>query len=51
MRATIDVEVIPIWFIEKWKKENCENNSALEFWIEKLLKEWKLEEKQNENER
>ena len=49
MKATTEVEVIPIWFIEKWTKENCHDNSALAFWIEKLLKEWwKLEEKENE---
>lgn len=49
MKATTEVEVIPIWFIKKWKKENCQDNSPLEFWIEQLLKEWKLEEKQNES--
>ena len=49
MKATTEVEVIPIWFIEKWTKENCHDNSALAFWIEKLLKEWwKLEEKEDE---
>ena len=49
MKATTEVEVIPIWFIEKWKKENCHDNSALAYWIEKLLKVWKIEEKQNEH--
>ena len=48
MKATTEVEVIPIWFIKKWAKENCEEGSALSFFIEAMLKDWKIEEKQNE---
>ena len=44
MKALINTEVIPVWFIEKWKKENAQEGSALDFWINTMLKEWKLEE-------
>ena len=45
MKATVDVEVIPIWFIKKWCKERCDTNSALNYWIIELLKEWDKEER------
>ena len=48
MKATTEVEVIPVWFIQKWTKENCDKGSALSFFIETMLKDWKIEEKQNE---
>ena len=24
MKSVLEVEVVPIWFIKKWAKENCE---------------------------
>ena len=48
MKATTEVEVIPVWFIQKWTKENCDKGSALSFFIETMLKDWKIEEKQND---
>ena len=44
MTVDIPMEVIPVWFIEKWKKENAEPGSALEFFIERMIAEWELEE-------
>lgn len=44
MVVPIPTEVIPVWYIEKWKKENAENGSALEFYIEQLIKDWHAEE-------
>lgn len=44
MIAQVGTEVVPVWFIEKWRKENAEEGSALDFWIKQMLKEWKLEE-------
>lgn len=44
MKAKMSIEVIPIWFIQKWSKDNCEDNSALDFWIKQMIHEWKLEE-------
>ena len=37
-------EVIPVWFIEKWRKENAEPNSALDHYVDLLLRDWKAEE-------
>ncbi len=48
MKANCEVEVIPIWFVKKWVKENCDEGSALSIFIETMLKDWKIEEKQNE---
>lgn len=28
MTVPIPTEVIPVWYIEKWKKENAENDPA-----------------------
>ena len=49
MKATTEVEVVPVWFINKWKKENSEEGSVLSIFIEQMLKDWKIEEKQNEH--
>lgn len=37
-------KVIPIWYIEKWTKENAELDSPLWIFIDRLLKEWELDE-------
>ncbi len=54
MFVPIPTEVIPVWFIEKWEKENAESGSALEYFINQLMKDWRVEEKrinkQNERE-
>jgi len=44
MIVPIPTEVIPVWFIKKWKKENAESGSPLEFFLERLIKDWNLEE-------
>ena len=49
MKALIETEVIPVWFIEKWLKENAEPNSALDVFVRQMQKEWKLEEIRQNN--
>lgn len=44
MIVPVPTEVIPVWFIEKWKKENAKSGSPLEFFIERLIKDWNIEE-------
>ena len=44
MLIPVPTEVIPVWFIEKWKKENAENGSALDCFLERLIKDWRCEE-------
>lgn len=44
MVVAVPTEIIPIWFIERWKKENAEPGSALDVFITQMIKEWKLEE-------
>ena len=44
MVVPIPTEVIPIWYIEKWKRENADNGSALERFLEQLIKDWCIEE-------
>lgn len=44
MVVPIPTEVIPVWYIEKWKKEEAENGSALEHFINQLIKDWRSEE-------
>jgi hypothetical protein len=45
-RMIVDVptKVIPIWFIDRWKKENAEVGSSLDVFIERMIKDWELEE-------
>ena len=44
MMAQIETEVIPVWFIERWLKENAEEGSALDHFIKQMLQEWKVED-------
>jgi hypothetical protein len=44
MIVNAPTEVIPVWYIEKWVKENAEPNSALEHFIKTMLKDWGVEE-------
>lgn len=48
MIVNVPTEVIPVWFLEKWRRENAEPGSMLDHWIDQLLKEWKLEEIRND---
>ena len=41
MIANIPTEVVPVWYIEKWTKNNCEEGSILSNWIKRLLKDWR----------
>lgn len=43
MIIAVPTEIIPIWFIDRWKKENAEPGSALDAYITQMIKEWKLE--------
>lgn len=44
MIADVQTRIIPIWFVEKWKKKNAEPGSELDVLIERMIKAWKLEE-------
>lgn len=44
MIVDVPTKIIPIWFVEKWKKENAEPGSALDVFIERMMKDWELEE-------
>lgn len=44
MVVPIPTEVIPVWYIEKWKNENAEYGSALDHFIKQLIKDWHVEE-------
>lgn len=44
MVVPVPTEVIPMWYIEKWKKENTEDGSALDYYIKQLIKDWHVEE-------
>lgn len=44
MVTPIPTEVIPIWYIKKWKRENADSGSALDYFLEQLIKDWHREE-------
>lgn len=44
MRVDVPTEIIPLWFIEKWTKENAETNSALDVFIKAMIHDWEVEE-------
>lgn len=44
MVVPVPTEVIPIWFIEKWEKENADPDSALDHFIKVMIKDWNVEE-------
>ena len=44
MIVAVPTEIIPVWFIERWKKENAESGSALDVYLTRMIKEWRLEE-------
>ena len=44
MIVQVPTEVIPVWFIEKWGKENAESGSALDYFFFFLIKDWRVEE-------
>jgi hypothetical protein len=44
MIVDVPTEIIPIWFIERWKKENADAGSALDVFIERMIRDWQLEE-------
>lgn len=48
MIVPIPTEVIPVWYIEKWKKKYAENGSVLEHFINQLIKDWRVEEKESQ---
>lgn len=44
MIVPVPTEVIPIWFIEKWKKENAASGSPLDHFLNTMVKDWHIEE-------
>lgn len=44
MIVQVPTEVIPIWFIEKWQKEEAAPGSPLSAFLKKMIDDWRLEE-------
>lgn len=44
MRIDVPTEIIPLWFIEKWTKENAESDSPLDTFIKAMIHDWEVEE-------
>lgn len=44
MIVDIPTKIVPIWFIERWVKENAEPDSPLDVFIKTMLKDLELEE-------
>ncbi len=44
MIVDVPTKIIPVWFIEKWKKENAEPDSALDKFIDTMIRDWGMEE-------
>lgn len=44
MIVDVPTKIIPLWFIEKWKKENAEPDSALDQFIDTMIRDWGMEE-------
>ena len=44
MVVNIPTNVIPLWFIEKWTRENAEVGSALDVFVKAMIKDWSAEE-------
>ena len=44
MIVDVPTKIIPVWFIERWAKENAEPNSALDVFIKTMIKDWEVEE-------
>ena len=44
MIAQVPTEVIPVWFIEKWSKENAESGSSLDHFLNAMIEDWRVEE-------
>ena len=49
MTVLVPTEVIPIWYIEKWKKENACEESPLYYFLDKLVEDYRIEEKEKDN--
>lgn len=48
MIAQVPTEVIPVWYIEKWAKENAEPGSPLDHFIKTMVNDWRVEERVEE---
>lgn len=40
MTANVETEVIPLWYINKWKNVMSQTDSKLEYWLDMMLKDW-----------
>lgn len=45
MTVNVPTKVIPVWFIEKWVKEESDCGSPLRRFIEQMEHAWEMEEK------
>lgn len=50
MIADVPTEVIPLWYIDKWIEKNADTDSALDYWVRKLVRDWKKREAEMRNE-
>lgn len=50
MIADVPTEVIPFWYIDKWLDINADTDSALNYWVRKMKRDWKIEEIRMKNE-
>jgi hypothetical protein len=48
MIVQVPTEIIPIWYIEKWERENSEPNSPLDHFLKQMINDWNVEEKRME---
>ena len=44
MIVDVPTKIVPIWFIERWARENTEPDSTLDVFIKRMLKDLELEE-------
>lgn len=44
MIVDVPTKIVPIWFVERWVKENTEPNSPLDLFIKRMLEDWEREE-------
>ena len=50
MIANVPSEVIPCWYVEEWLLKNGDPDSALDYWVRKLVRDWKKHEAEMRNE-
>lgn len=44
MKAKVEIDVIPVYWIENWKRDHCEEGSPLDSCMTDMLTDFKREE-------